>query len=93
VLAKVAIPLVVLPLLTFVLTVATQFTMLILSSAVLAGSALPVAPLWTELSLVHNSFMLFYQLLTVHFLWHAPIYCWLLLVSAWARRATFLWAF
>ena len=25
-------------------------------------------------------------------LWHAPIYGWLLLVSAWARRATFLWA-
>ena len=93
VLAKAAIPLVVLPLVTFVLTVATQFTMLILSSAVLAGSALPVARLWTELSLLHNSFMLFYHLLTVHVLWHAPIYCWLLLVSAWARRAPFLWAF
>ena len=25
-------------------------------------------------------------------LWHAPIYCWFLLVSGWARRATFLWA-
>jgi ABC-2 type transport system permease protein len=25
-------------------------------------------------------------------LWHAPIYAWLLLVSGWARRATFLWA-
>jgi ABC-2 type transport system permease protein len=25
-------------------------------------------------------------------LWHAPVYSWLLLVSAWARRATFLWA-
>jgi ABC-2 type transport system permease protein len=25
-------------------------------------------------------------------LWHAPIYGWLLLVSGWARRATFLWA-
>ncbi|MGB9433241.1 MAG: hypothetical protein WBQ89_13430, partial [Candidatus Acidiferrum sp.] len=47
VLAKAAIALVVLPLITFVLTVATQFAMLILSSAVLAGSALPVAPLWT----------------------------------------------
>ena len=30
--------------------------------------------------------------LTVHALWYAPIYGWLLLVSAWARRATFLWA-
>jgi ABC-2 type transport system permease protein len=25
-------------------------------------------------------------------LWHAPIYCWFLLVSGWARRAAFLWA-
>jgi ABC-2 type transport system permease protein len=30
--------------------------------------------------------------LTVIALWHAPIYCWLLLVSGWAKRATFLWA-
>jgi ABC-2 type transport system permease protein len=28
---------------------------------------------------------------TVLALWHAPIYCWFLLVSGWARRATFLW--
>jgi len=25
-------------------------------------------------------------------LWFAPVYGWLLLVSAWARRSTFLWA-
>jgi ABC-2 type transport system permease protein len=25
-------------------------------------------------------------------LWHAPLYGWLLLVSGWARRTTFLWA-
>jgi ABC-2 type transport system permease protein len=30
--------------------------------------------------------------LAVLALWHAPIYMWLLLVSGWARRATFLWA-
>ena len=30
--------------------------------------------------------------LTVHALWFAPIYGWLLLVSAWARRAPVLWA-
>jgi ABC-2 type transport system permease protein len=30
--------------------------------------------------------------LIVMALWHAPIYCWFLLVSGWARRATFLWA-
>ena len=30
--------------------------------------------------------------LTVHALWHAPLYAWLLLVSGWARRTPFLWA-
>jgi ABC-2 type transport system permease protein len=25
-------------------------------------------------------------------LWYAPLYGWLLLISAWARRAAFLWA-
>jgi ABC-2 type transport system permease protein len=37
--------------------------------------------------------MLLYHILTVHGLWYAPIYGWLLLVSAWAPRAPFLWAF
>jgi ABC-2 type transport system permease protein len=30
--------------------------------------------------------------LTVLALWYAPLYGWLLLVSGWARRTTFLWA-
>ena len=30
--------------------------------------------------------------LTVHSLWFAPIYSWLILISAWARRAPLLWA-
>jgi ABC-2 type transport system permease protein len=43
-------------------------------------------------SLFQMSLMLFYHLVAVHALWYAPIYCWLLLVSGWARRAAFLWA-
>src|SRR5438477_12382619 len=38
------------------------------------------------------SLMLLYHLLAMHGLYYAPIYGWLLLVSAWARRAAFLWA-
>lgn len=37
--------------------------------------------------------MLLYHIVTVHGLWYAPIYGWLLFVSAWAPRAPFLWAF
>ena len=92
VLSKVSIPLVVLPLLTFVVTVVTQLIMLLLSSAVLAGSGLSVATLWTQVSWFQMSLLLLYHLVTVHALWYAPIYCWLMLVSGWARRAAFLWA-
>src|SRR5216110_716437 len=92
VLSKASIPLVVLPLLTFTITVAMQLIMLLLSSAVLLGTGLNVATLWTQLSFVQMSLLLLYHLVTVHALWPAPIYAWLLLVSGWARRAAFLWA-
>ena len=92
VLSKASIPLLVLPLLAFTFTVALQFIMLLLSTAVLLGSGLNVATLWTRLSFVQMSLLLLYHLLTVHSLWYAPFYGWLLLVSGWARRATFLWA-
>jgi ABC-2 type transport system permease protein len=92
VLAKASIPLIVLPLLTLVITVATQLMMLLLSSTIVLGSGLSVATLWRQLPLFQMSLLLLYHLLTAHVLWPAPIYCWLLLVSGWARRAAFLWA-
>jgi ABC-2 type transport system permease protein len=92
VLAKASIPLIVLPLLTLVITVVTHLIMLLCSSAVLLGSGLSVATLWRQLPLFHMSLLLLYHLVTAHALWPAPIYCWLLLVSGWARRAAFLWA-
>jgi ABC-2 type transport system permease protein len=92
VLAKASIPLVILPLIAFVLIVVTQFIMLLLSSAVLLANGLSVSTLWSQVSFFPMSLMLFYHLLTVHVLWHAPFYGWFLLVSAWARRATSLWA-
>jgi ABC-2 type transport system permease protein len=92
VLSKASIPLVVLPLLSFSLTIVTQWIMLLLSTAVLLGSGLSVATLWTQLPLFQMSLMLLYHLLAVHVLWYAPIYGWLLLVSGWARRVAFLWA-
>jgi ABC-2 type transport system permease protein len=92
VLAKASIPLVILPLLTFAITVAMQWLMLLISSVVLLVSGQSVATLWTELSFLRMSWLLLYHILTAHALWPAPIYCWLLLVSGWPRRATFLWA-
>jgi ABC-2 type transport system permease protein len=93
VLSKLAIPVVVLPLLSFAISLATQFIMLVLSSVILLGSGVNISALWTEISFFHVSLVLLYHLLTVHGLWYAPIFGWLLMVSAWAPRAPFIWAF
>jgi len=93
VLSKLTIPMVILPLLSFAISLATQFIMLVLSSVILAGSGVNIAAMWTEVSFFHVSIVLLYHLLTVHGLYYAPIYAWLLMVSAWARRAPFIWAF
>jgi ABC-2 type transport system permease protein len=87
VLSKFAIPLVILPLLTFAIALVTQFVMMLLSSGLSVGT------LGARMSFFHMSLMLLYHILTVHGLWYAPIYGWLLLVSAWAPRAPFIWAF
>jgi ABC-2 type transport system permease protein len=90
VLSKASIPLIVLPLLSFATVVVAELIMLSLASVVLMGSGLSVATLWTPV--FQMSLMLLYHLVTVHMLWYAPMYGWLLLVSSWARRAAFLWA-
>ena len=93
VLSKITIPMVILPLFSFAIAVITQWLMLLLSSLLLLGSGINVATLWTQSSLFHMSLLLLYHMATVHGLWYAPFYAWLLLVSAWASRAPFLWAF
>jgi ABC-2 type transport system permease protein len=93
VLSKLTVPLVILPLLSFVITVATQFIMLLLSSVVLLGSGLSVGTLWTQSSFLNVSLGLLSHLLIIHGLWYAPFYGWLLLVSAGSPRAPFVWAF
>jgi ABC-2 type transport system permease protein len=92
VLSKAITAVVILPLVTFAITAMMQWIMLLVSSAVLLGNGLSAAPIWTHASLFEKWLVLLYHFLTVHGLWYAPIYGWLLLVSAWARRAPFLWA-
>ena len=92
VLAKATIPFAILPLLSFGVVVVAGFVMLLVSSLILAANGLSAAPLWTELYLVRGSLLLLYHLITVHVLWYAPIYAWLMFVSAWSRRAALLWA-
>jgi ABC-2 type transport system permease protein len=92
VLSKATVAIVILPLISFVITVVTQSIMLLLGTAAARASGLDVGTIWATVALFPNSLMLLYHLVTVHMLWYAPFYGWLLLVSAWARRAPFLWA-
>src|SRR6202022_1414304 len=91
VLSKASIPLVVLPLYSFAIIVAAQVIMMTLSTVVLLGSGPGLVTLWTHVKLFQGIVALLYALIAIA-LWHAPVYGWLLLVSGWARRATFLWA-
>lgn len=90
VLSKAFIPLVILPVLTFVIVEATQLLMLLISTAALAPSGL-AGTTWRLLPIGRLAVLLSYSLVTSA-LWAAPLYGWLLLVGGYARRATFLWA-
>ncbi|HEY4641933.1 MAG TPA: ABC transporter permease [Thermoanaerobaculia bacterium] len=92
VLAKVAIPIAVLPVLTWLITIAAQLLMLLVSTVALAGNGSHVAMLWNDVSFFQRSLLLLYHLIMVHSLYLAPLYGWLLFVSAWVRRAPFVWA-
>jgi len=92
VLAKAFIPIILLQLLCWMIAVVLQFLMLLIQSAVMAGSGEHVSMLWAQLSPIEMWIMLLNHLITVHGLYYAPFYGWMLLVSSWARKAPFLWA-
>jgi ABC-2 type transport system permease protein len=90
VLSKASVPLAILPLIVLPIVVVMQFIMMLISSAALSSSGL-AATTWANFNLFQQSLILLYSLIVIA-LWHAPVYGWALLVSGWARRATFLWA-
>jgi ABC-2 type transport system permease protein len=92
VLSKASIPILVLPLVAFALTAVAQVVMLVASSAVLAGSGMDGTMVWTHVPFLKTSLMNLTHLVLIHGIWYAPLYGWLLLVSAWAKRVPFLWA-
>jgi ABC-2 type transport system permease protein len=90
--AVAAVPVLVIPLFVTVLTMITQFVMLVLSSLALSASDLPVGPLWERARFFESTLVNLFHMIGVHGLWYSPLYGWLLLVSAWAQRLPFLWA-
>ena len=91
VLSKFFIPMAILPVVAFTVAIVTQFIMLLISTAMLLPSGL-AGTTWQLLPWFQLSIILLYGLVTMA-VWQAPLFAWLLLVSSWARRATFLWAF
>ena len=81
VLAKVMVTFALLPAIAFVVALATQVLML-----PIAHSSLPLG----DLNLGRMTVVMIYGV-AIHALWYAPIYAYLLLVSAWAPRAPLLW--
>lgn len=91
VLAKASVPLLVLPAIGFTLGLLTQWLLVLLSTAVLVGSGMSPAVLFREFRALRELGEMVYGM-TAHTLWFAPVYGYLLLVSAWARRLPLLWA-
>lgn len=92
VMTKAIIPILILPTITAVVGVTTQFLMLLMQGAVMSRDGMGVGALWAELAFSHVALIMFYHLIIVHGLWHAPFYGWILMVSSWAKRAALLWA-
>jgi ABC-2 type transport system permease protein len=90
VLSKALIPVAVLPLLAFTVALATQLGMLLLSTLALAVRGVSPLELWRRLPLPSTAVVMFYGV-AAHALWWSPLYAWILLVSAWAKRAVLLW--
>jgi ABC-2 type transport system permease protein len=92
VLSKALVPLVVIPVAALGVILATEAAMLLWSTALIALKGLNPAPLWSKVTELQTSLVVPYGVAALA-LWNAPLFAWLLLVSGWAKRATFLWAF
>lgn len=91
VLSKAAVPALLMPVIVFALVVVAQLVVLVLTSLVWLANGFDPRLMWAQLDLPFLWTVLAYGLAFMT-LWHAPIFAWLLLVSAWARRVPFLWA-
>jgi ABC-2 type transport system permease protein len=91
VLSKMAVPMVILPIVTFILAVATQIAVFFIESVVLLAHHASLASAWVSIPVLALLGLAVYTPIVVT-LWYAPIYAWFLMVSAWARRTALIWA-
>ena len=91
VLAKAAIPMLVGPAIVFGVAMGLQVVMAALSTTILLANGLNLSAPGVQIHLIERTVTILYGVIALT-LWYAPVWAWLLLVSAWAKRAPFLWA-
>jgi ABC-2 type transport system permease protein len=91
VVSKAAVPMVILPVVTMVVILASHILMLAWSAVLVAARGDDLATWWSHAPVLKLWPMLLGGLPFIA-AWYAPLYGWLIMVSAWARRAPFLWA-
>lgn len=91
VLSKAAIPLAVVPVVTFAVIVATQLAILAWTTVVTLLNGIDPTLLWSHIDLSVMWVALPWGLV-VDTLWTAPVFAWFILVSGWAKRMPILWA-
>ncbi len=91
VMSKLCCGIVILPALSLLAFAVTQLFVLIVVSAALAAAGGSPGSLWSAGAMFSNWTFTFYVLVTCA-LWYAPFIAFLVLVSAWAKRAVFLWS-
>ena len=91
VLSKAAIPIVVVPVISFAIIFSSQLFMMLWSTLVTLVNGISPTVLWSHLDLSTMWVVLPYGLI-VNALWQAPVFAWFILVSGWARRTPILWA-
>ncbi len=91
VLAKAAVPIVVLPCISIAVMVVTHVLLLAGGAVFLAAHGVDATLALGQPGLVRVEVLLIYLTFALA-LWHAPVYGWALLVSGWARNVSLLWA-
>ncbi|HYH06573.1 MAG TPA: ABC transporter permease [Thermoanaerobaculia bacterium] len=91
VLSKLSVPMLVLPAFALILGITVQIILFVHGTLVLTLRGVGPGLLWREFRFMQEPIVMLYGTV-VHVLWYAPIYGWLLLVSAWAKRVPLVWA-
>jgi ABC-2 type transport system permease protein len=91
VLSKLFTALVVSGAVVIVVTLVTQLAVSLLATVILMFGGTSPGVIWGNLQLFELTLTNIYAQIAMA-LWYAPVVAWLLLVSAWAKRVTILWA-